>query len=97
MRAVFDNTVLMVGAYPTECYILIFAIYSFNKTIVGKSAIAGVVAQDGPTRLGHGFPHCCFCQQCLCYTQISHEVNVNEITYVVVKRCNPQSHLFVQI
>ena len=67
----------MVGAYLTECDILIFAIYSFNETIVRKPAILGVLVQDGPTSLSHGFLHWCFCQQCLCKRQISHEVNIN--------------------
>ena len=78
----------MVGAYPTECDLLIFAIDIFNKTIFGKPTIVGVAVQDGPTSLSHGFLHCFFCQQCLCERQVSHEVNVNEITYVVDKLCN---------
>ena len=45
----------MVGAYPKECDLLIFAIYSFNKTIARKPDILGVVVQDRPTSLSHGF------------------------------------------
>ena len=54
----FDDTILMLGAYLTECDILIFSIYSFNETIFGKPAIVGVLLQDGPTSLIHGFLHC---------------------------------------
>ena len=55
---VFDDTVLMVGAYPTECNLLIFAIYSFNETIVRKPAIVGVLVQDSMASLSHVFLHC---------------------------------------
>ena len=54
---VSDDTLLMVGAYPTECALLIFGIYSFNRTIVVKPAIVGVVVQNSPTSLSHGFLH----------------------------------------
>ena len=85
---VFDYAILVVGANPANCDLLIFAVYGLDETIVSKPAIIGVVVFDGSHSLRHGFLHCSFPKQCLWDRYISHEAYVNDITDVINECCD---------
>ena len=89
---VFDYAILVVGANPAKCNLLIFAVDGLDETIVSKPAVVGVVMFDFSSGLCHGFLHCSFCKQCLWERKISHEVDVDEVTDVVYECCySPES------
>ena len=74
-----------MSADGAEGYLLVLAIDLIQEALVSEGAVIGMIVLDGAVSLRHHLLESLHCKNCLVDSEVTHEMDVDEITDVITE------------